>query len=140
MQIPLASGASESRLRSDEKRYRQPVVPAGFRAVNRGENNRPELLKEALQRQIRRLGIARQVAGGRIVAGWSDVVGPKLAAKTEAVAVENGVLTVAVPEAAWRQELTLQKAQLIARLNAAVEEKVIRDIFFVAVSRRKDRG
>ena len=138
MQIPLASGAFESRLRSDEKRWRQRQVPAGFRAVNRGEHNRPELLKEALQRQIRKLGIARQVAGGRLVAGWNDVVGPKLAAKTEALSVRDGVLTVAVPDAVWRQELQLQKQQLIAKLNDAVEEKVIRDIFFVAVSRKKD--
>jgi len=106
--------------------------------VNRGEHNRPELLKEALQRQIRKLGIARQVAGGRLVAGWNDVVGPKLAAKSEALSVHDGILTVAVPDAAWRQELQLQKQQLIAKLNDAVEEKVIRDIFFVAVSRKKD--
>lgn len=108
--------------------------------MNRGEGNRPELLKEALQRQIRRLGIARQVAGGRVVAGWSAAVGAQIAAKAQALSVRDGVLTVLVPEAAWRQELALQKAQLIEKLNSAVEENVIRDIFFVAVSGRKDRG
>lgn len=106
--------------------------------MKRGNTNRPELLKDALKRQIGRLGIARKIACGRVLAGFSDIVGPQIAAKATAESLAEGVLTLVVPDAAWRQELTMQKVQLIERLNTAAGEHVIRDIFFVAVSRRKD--
>jgi predicted nucleic acid-binding Zn ribbon protein len=106
--------------------------------VTRGETNRPELLKDALNRQIQRLGIGRRLAGGRVLACFDEWVGPQIAAKAHAESLVEGTLTVVVPDAAWRQELVMQKEQLKERLNAAAGEKVIGEIFFVAVSRRKD--
>jgi len=138
MHFPLAPGASESRLWGDEKDRGKPAVQQGSRAVKRGDHNRPELLKDALKRQIGRLGIARKLACGRVLAGFSGLVGPQVAARAKPESLVQGVLTLVVPDAAWRQELTMQKVHLIERLNAAAGEKVIRDIFFVAVSRRKD--
>jgi predicted nucleic acid-binding Zn ribbon protein len=73
-----------------------------------------------------------------VLAVWNDAVGPQIAAHTRAESLRNGSLTVAVPEATWRQELTWQKEDLIRRLNAAVKRDIVRDIYFVAVSRRKD--
>jgi predicted nucleic acid-binding Zn ribbon protein len=100
--------------------------------------NQPELLRFALDRQIRKLGCTRRLEGGRAVATWSEVVGLQIAAHSRAESLVNGSLTVVVPEATWRQELTLQKEDLIRRLNAALERNSVRDIHFVAVSRRKD--
>jgi predicted nucleic acid-binding Zn ribbon protein len=67
------------------------------------------------------------------------VVGPQIAARATPESLTNGTLTVVVPEAAWRQELSLSRPRLIEQLNAHAEREVVRDIFFVAVSRRKDR-
>jgi predicted nucleic acid-binding Zn ribbon protein len=101
--------------------------------------SQPELLKFALQRQLRRLGCVRKLAEGRVLSGWADVVGPQIAAKATAESLTQGTLTVVVPEATWRQELSLSRPRLIEQLNAHAERVVVRDIFFVAVSRRKDR-
>jgi predicted nucleic acid-binding Zn ribbon protein len=106
--------------------------------VKRGETGRPELLRDALKRQIDRLGIARKLASGRVMAAFDEWVGPQIAARARPESLMDGTLTLVVPDAAWRQELTMQKVELIDRLNSAAGENVIRDIFFVAVSRRKD--
>jgi len=114
------------------------VVQQGSGAVKQGETSRPEHLKDALKRQIEKLGIARKLAGGRVLACFDDWVGPQIAAKARPESLSEGTLTLVVPDAAWRCELAMQKVQLIERLNVAAGENVIRDIFFVAVSRRKD--
>ena len=45
--------------------------------------SRPELLRFALDRQIRRMGVARRLEGGRAMALWADVVGPQIAARSD---------------------------------------------------------
>jgi len=101
--------------------------------------SRPELLRFALDRQIRRMGVARRLEGGRAMALWADVVGPQIAARSEPLSFHGGTLTVAVTESAWRQELTLEKKHLLARLNEALDKNVVRDIFFVASPRSRKR-
>ena len=64
------------------------------------------------------------------------MVGPQIAARTEPVSFSGGTLTVAVAESVWRQELTLDKDQLIGRLNEALGKKLVREIYFVATPHR----
>lgn len=100
--------------------------------------SQPELLKFALSRQIRRLGCKGKLDGGRALASWAEVVGPQIARHARAESLSGGTLTVVVPDAAWRQELTFQKQDLIKRLNAALECDVVRELFLVATSRKTD--
>lgn len=99
--------------------------------------SQPELLKNALERHVRRAGIGRKLAQGKMLSQWPQVVGEQVAARATADSIEDGVLTVVVPDSSWRHELTFQKRDMIERLNAAAGQKVVRDIFFVAVSRKK---
>ena len=101
--------------------------------------SKPELLKFALERRVKSLGITRKLDGGKIMASWADVVGPQLASHTEPQSFENGVLTVAVPDSAWRHELSFSRQELVERLNAALGSRAVKDIYLVAVPRRKDR-
>ena len=114
-----------------------PHVHAWHRITEGLPVSRPELLKTALERQIRRMGVTRRLEGGTAMARWADVVGPQIAARSEPVSFNRGTLTVAVPEAAWRQELTLEKERLTARLNQALGKNVVRDIYFVAAARNQ---
>jgi len=99
--------------------------------------SQPEFLKSALERQVRRLGIARHIARGRVLALWPKVVGDQIATRSKAESMSEGTLTVVVPDATWRHELSYQKKTLVQRLNEAAGEKVVTDIFFVAVSKKK---
>lgn len=61
---------------------------------------------------------------------WPEIVGPEIAAATFAEAVRGGVLFVRVRSAAWANELTFYKKDILDRLNARVGAKVISDIHF----------
>ena len=62
---------------------------------------------------------------------WPIIVGDKIAENTEAESVESGVVWVSVKNPVWRQELQLQKDQIIKKLNKALMKKIIKDIRFV---------
>ena len=62
---------------------------------------------------------------------WPKVVGKKIADNAEAESVESGVVLVRVKTPVWRQELQLQKPQIIEKLNQALMKKIIKDIRFI---------
>ena len=101
--------------------------------------SQPELLKFALNRRIKNLGLKRKLDGGKVMAFWAQVVGPTVAERAQADSFSKGILTVAVTDATWRHQLSLTREDLMARLNEVLESRVVKEIFFVAVSRRRDR-
>ena len=60
---------------------------------------------------------------------WSDVVDPKIAARTERVTVYKGVLTVFSYSAAVKSEILARKSQIIKDINDKLGARVITDIF-----------
>mgnify|MGYP001211034364 FL=1 len=62
---------------------------------------------------------------------WPEVVGKKIADNTEVCSVESGVVLVKVKTPVWRQELQLQKHDIINQLNKTLTKKTIKDIRFV---------
>jgi predicted nucleic acid-binding Zn ribbon protein len=58
----------------------------------------------------------------RAQGAWAGAAGSGLAAFAEPVSERDGVLTVACESAVWAQELELLSADLLARLNAALED------------------
>ena len=72
---------------------------------------------------------------------WPRVVGPQVAAVTQAVAIRGGdVLVVRVKNGVWANELTLLKDDIITRLNRALGGKVLSDIYFGASGLRTEEG
>ena len=69
---------------------------------------------------------------------WPLACGAKTAERTEAVAFDDGVLTVSVPDEAWRYELQCLSPQYLAALNQITPRRVTR-IEFVALNRRDRR-
>lgn len=61
---------------------------------------------------------------------WADVVGPDIAAVTNAETVRSGVLFVRVKSNVWANELTFYKADIITRLNKRLGAGSISDIHF----------
>lgn len=60
---------------------------------------------------------------------WPQVVGKKAAAKTRPLYLQRGILTVAVPNGSWAQNLTLQRQGIVRKLHKQVQ-LTIRDIHF----------
>jgi predicted nucleic acid-binding Zn ribbon protein len=65
------------------------------------------------------------------VIAWPLACGPKIAERTTALGFVDGVLTVSVPDEAWRRQLQGFVPQYLAALNQMVAEPV-NDIQFRA--------
>jgi len=90
-----------------------------------------ERLAAIAPQTLERLGRAPEVREGRAFLLWPEIVGPRVAARTEPERLRGGVLTVRVDGAAWLSELTYLKADLRGRLNARLGEDVVREIRLV---------
>lgn len=65
----------------------------------------------------------------RLLARWSEVVGPVVAQQTKPIAVQRGVLNVATSSAAWAQNLIFERQRIVEKLNAQLHLS-LRDIRF----------
>ena len=68
----------------------------------------------------------RREGGDGPVTAWPLACGSHIAERTHAVSFTDGVLTVAVPDEAWRAQLQSFVPQYIAALNQIVPERVTR--------------
>ncbi len=66
----------------------------------------------------------------RIKKLWQEAVGPAIAAKTEPSRLFGTKLNVTVTSAAWMNELTFHKADILEKLTKGLGKGVVEDIIF----------
>jgi hypothetical protein len=86
-------------------------------------------------RKIFTATLAREGKDAPLMA-WPLACGGKTAERTSAIAFADGVLTVAVPDKAWRQQLQSFSRQYLASLNQLSAEPV-NSIEFVMMNQPK---
>ena len=74
---------------------------------------------EFLPSVLKTLGLEQRFREQKLLAMWPAVVGPDIAARTEARRIERGVLHVHVDHGAWMQELHFVEKDLLRKLRAA---------------------
>ena len=67
---------------------------------------------------------------------WGRVVGDKIASQARPEAFKGGLLIVKVAGPVWAQELQFRKSELMHKLNAALEDELVKDIRFKTGSLR----
>jgi predicted nucleic acid-binding Zn ribbon protein len=89
-----------------------------------GELSMGDAIREFLSRSRLKGGIqARQI--GEV---WEQVMGKTIAKYTDSISVVNGTLFVSTHVAPLKQELLYQKEIIVARVNEAMGETVIKDV------------
>jgi len=72
----------------------------------------------AIEAWLARSGLAKRLDVSQVVERWAQVVGPQIAAATQAEAVNSdGTLWVRVASSAWANELSLMAPRILAKLN-----------------------
>jgi predicted nucleic acid-binding Zn ribbon protein len=112
--------------------------------VNRetGSKREPGTLESVgplVSRILRRLGLDRRLAEHQAVEAWPAVVGPAIAAQTEATSIRDGVLFVDVASSVWMQELGLLRESIVERLNAHLGAPLVRKVI-LSIERGTDPG
>jgi predicted nucleic acid-binding Zn ribbon protein len=90
-----------------------------------------ESLAGVLPRVLKQLGLEEGLLGWRAVREWEQVVGPRVARHTRAVAFRDGVLHVEVEGSAWMHELGFLKTDLMRRINRHLGSRLVRNLRFV---------
>ena len=89
-----------------------------------------ESIGDLIRQYLRQQGLESPLNEYRLVQGWSYVMGPIIARYTRDVFIRNQTLYVRLSSPAVRQELLMQRRELVIRLNAYVGAQVICDIVF----------
>jgi predicted nucleic acid-binding Zn ribbon protein len=100
----------------------------------------PRTAGEAITAALGFRGITDDIRAQRIVAEWTDLVGPKIAQRTRPDQVRERVLIVYVATSAWMNELTLLKPQLLAGLHERLGEPRLFDDLRLQLASRDRRA
>ena len=90
-----------------------------------------EQLKTTLKKAINEAGIKKAIDQEEAVLLWGDVVGKNILKVTTATKVDKGTLIVKTDSATWRQELHMQKKEIINKINKKIGSNAIKDIRFI---------
>lgn len=67
---------------------------------------------------------------------WKEIVGKTVSTVTEVKKVENGVLLIKTQSPTWRQELYMQKKEIIKKINRKIGSRAIKEIRFIWVNKQ----
>lgn len=79
---------------------------------------------------LREIGLETPLNEWRAVEAWPEVAGKRAAAATESVRIYNQVMFVKIRSAAMRNNMFMQRGQLVKKINEYVKATVINDIIF----------
>ena len=87
-----------------------------------------EPLGLVIDKVFRDLGLEKKMKEIQIKENWKHVVGPLFDKSTKKITIFNHTLFVSVDSAAIRNELMLNKTEIITKLNAIVNQQIIVDM------------
>ena len=87
---------------------------------------------------LKRHGVAVTVREHRIVTGWRELVGERVAARAWPDGLKDGVLFVRVTSSAWMHELSFLRDDVAKRANEMCGGKVVRAVRFHVGGRRRE--
>jgi predicted nucleic acid-binding Zn ribbon protein len=90
----------------------------------------PKPFGHAMDQLLHALGLSKKLEQYRAVELWPKIVGERLAQVTTAERVTDGKLVVHVANAAWRNELTFLKQEILKKIAAETGNDSITDILF----------
>ena len=92
------------------------------------KNRKAQPIGGVIDRVVRSLGLATRYGGWLAVNQWPEIVGQQIAQAARAVRFRDGTLYVAVPSAAWRQELSLQREVILQKIRSRPYGKAVTEI------------
>lgn len=96
------------------------------------KRSQPSAVAGLLDEIFRGKPLEKRLREGKIWMVWDAAVGVQIAAKARPAGFRDGVLTVAVSNAPWMQQLNFLKKGLIDKLNATLGEELVREIYLRA--------
>ena len=90
-----------------------------------------EQLKKVLKKTIENSSFKNAILQENAVSIWPDVVGKNISNISKATNVDKGVLFIKVESSTWKQELYMQKNEIISKINKKIGKQTIKEIRFI---------
>lgn len=87
-------------------------------------------IKDLILRNLRVQGLETPLLQKRLMDAWPTVMGETIASYTGNLFIRNQTLFVHLTSPALRADLSMQRTEIVKKLNASVGEQVIADIRF----------
>lgn len=87
-------------------------------------------ISEVLKEYVEAFKLQGKLGEVKIINGWPDVVGERIAARTKEIKIFNRKLYVKIQSSIIRQELFMIRTELVKRLNEKAGDNVIDDLAF----------
>ena len=91
----------------------------------------PKPIAGVIEKVVQSLGISKSYHGWLVVSNWPDIVGEQIARAARAVRFDDGTLYVAVPDAAWRQNLVMETESILRKIRSYPYGRAVRQLRFV---------
>ena len=88
------------------------------------------LIRDIILKNLREQGLETPLLQKRLIDSWPEVMGQGITNYTDDVYIRNQTLFVKLKNPALRSELSLQRQDIVRRLNSHVGSQVIADIRF----------
>ena len=106
--------------------YNRPL-----RRYNSKAHKAPKPIGGVIEKVVKSLGISKSYHGWLVVSKWSDIVGDQIARVAKAVRFDDGTLYVAVPDAAWRQNLAMETEVILHKIRSYPFGRSVHQLRFV---------
>ena len=85
-------------------------------------------LNSVMHSALKEFGLDKKAKSYAVITNWQDIVGEKVASVTTPEKLDKGVLSVKVANPVWKYELTMRKAEIIAKIAKEHGPYEVRDI------------
>ncbi len=87
-------------------------------------------IRDIILKNLRDQGLETPLLQKRLIDSWGEVMGETIAGYTEGLFIRNQTLFVHLTSPALRSELSMQRQEIVKKLNAHVGSQVIASIQF----------
>lgn len=87
-------------------------------------------LKDLIMRNLRVQGLETPLLQKRLIDEWPEVMGEMIAGYTQNLYIRNQTLFVHMTNPALRADLSMERKEIVRKLNEKVGSQVITDIVF----------
>ncbi len=85
-------------------------------------------LNAVMRDTLKEFGLDKKARTYAVITNWHEIVGESVAAVTTPEKLANGVLQVKVTNSVWKYELTMRKAEILAKIVKAHGPYEVKDI------------
>jgi predicted nucleic acid-binding Zn ribbon protein len=85
-------------------------------------------ITEAVEYFLRDAGILNEYHIQRAIQNWAEIAGAVIAAHTDEIEYQNGILYLKMENSAWTQEVLMHRTKIKEKIHEYLGQEIVREI------------